>query len=267
PTPRWSVKILPVQKITNWPEGEVRPHYAIDGDSSIPDQVESSTPSRLTFSIVPTKTDTAPTGVIDFVEPRVMELISHIRTTQTTKPFFKLVKPSVHQRLSLTTTSITATTTTPPPPSLRKPLKPKRPLSNRPAPSTSQSKCGVAPDFTPCVSSEQASHALLECCRRKNLPPGCQSLCRYDITQAEVRAAMDRGQCGIFSVAPFLECASQGKDNSECCRYKGLAQKTGPQCEQFCRPTQGLSALGLQHIVCGNGIGDMLQCHHAGIRR
>ncbi|EFP08333.1 hypothetical protein CRE_10715 [Caenorhabditis remanei] len=78
-------------------------------------------------------------------------------------------------------------------------------------------QCGVAPDFTPCVSNEITIKSLLECCKRKNLPAGCQQLCRYDITQAEIRAAMDRGQCGIFNVAPFLECASQGKDNSECC--------------------------------------------------
>ncbi|EFO83205.1 hypothetical protein CRE_27950 [Caenorhabditis remanei] len=97
----------------------------------------------------------------------------------------------------------------------------------------------------------------------------------------EIRAAMDRGQCGIFNVAPFLECASQGKDNSECCRHRGIVQKTlcqyrkymytqlipsGPQCEQFCRPTQGLSALGVQHIVCGSAVGDMLHCHHSGVR-
>ncbi|EFO84370.1 hypothetical protein CRE_04432 [Caenorhabditis remanei] len=115
-------------------------------------------------------------------------------------------------------------------------------------------------------SNEIASKSLLECCKRKNLPAGCQQLCRYDITQAEIRAAMDRGQCGIFNVAPFLECASQGKDNSECCRHRGIVQKTGLQCEQFCRPTQGLSALGVQHIVCGNAVGDMLHCHHSGVR-
>ncbi|KAF1756444.1 hypothetical protein GCK72_012897 [Caenorhabditis remanei] len=133
-------------------------------------------------------------------------------------------------------------------------------------PPTPGGQCGVAPDFTPCVSNEIASKSLLECCKRKNLPAGCQQLCRYDITQAEIRAAMDRGQCGIFNVAPFLECASQGKDNSECCRHRGIVQKTGPQCEQFCRPTQGLSALGVQHIVCGNAVGDMLHCHHSGVR-
>ncbi|EFO85150.1 hypothetical protein CRE_21474 [Caenorhabditis remanei] len=116
-------------------------------------------------------------------------------------------------------------------------------------PPTPGGQCGVAPEFTPCVNNEIASKSLLECCKRKNLPAGCQQLCRYDITQAEIRAAMDRGQCGIFNVAPFLECASQGKDNSECCRHRGIVQKTGPQCEQFCRPTQGLSALGVQHSV------------------
>ncbi|VDO45421.1 unnamed protein product [Haemonchus placei] len=162
-----------------------------------------------------------------------------------------------------------ATTPLPPQPRpiFNKPLEPNPPQPNVPIPPVTQPTCGVAPDFTPCVSSEEASHALMDCCRRKNLPAGCLSLCRYDITQAEVRSAMDRGLCGIFSVAPYLECASQGKDNTECCRYKGLAQKTGPQCEQFCRPSYGLSALGLQHIVCGNAIGDMLHCHHAGIRR
>ncbi|EFO85126.1 hypothetical protein CRE_21465 [Caenorhabditis remanei] len=133
-------------------------------------------------------------------------------------------------------------------------------------PPASGGQCGVGPDFTPCVSNEIASKSLLECCKRKNLPAGCQQLCRYDITQAEIHAAMDRGQCGIFNVAPFLECASQEKDNSECCRHRGIVQKTGPQCEQFCRPTQGLSALGVQHIVCGNAVGDMLHCHHSGVR-
>ncbi|CAD6195229.1 unnamed protein product [Caenorhabditis auriculariae] len=141
---------------------------------------------------------------------------------------------------------------------------PAAPAPSPPAPAPPQ--CGVAPSFTPCVSTEVASRGLLECCRRKNLPAGCLPLCRYDVTQAEIRGAMDRGQCGIFSVAPFLECASQGKDNSECCRQRGVIQKTGPQCEQFCRPTQGLTALGIQHLTCGNVVGDMLHCHHSGIR-
>ncbi|CAI4231873.1 unnamed protein product [Auanema sp. JU1783] len=139
-------------------------------------------------------------------------------------------------------------------------------LTPPPPPQPPTVRCGVAPDFRPCVPANVASTELLRCCQAKNMPHGCLQLCRYDITQAEVRAAMDRGQCGILNVQPFLECAAQGHDNTECCTYKGVARKSGPQCEQFCRPSKGITALGLQHIVCGNVIGEMLQCHHSGIR-
>ncbi|XGW22250.1 hypothetical protein V3C99_004899 [Haemonchus contortus] len=275
---RWNVKVLPAQKLITWPEeAKLPPHYAVDGDSSKPDESENQPDDKTlikTFSIAPSKANMIPAGIIDYIEPKVIQFINHVRTTQ--KPF-RMTKNAL--RSSRPRSRPTATTvplpvrqaTTPLPPQPRpifnKPLEPMQPQPNVPIPPVTQPTCGVAPDFTPCVSSEEASHALMDCCRRKNLPAGCLSLCRYDITQAEVRSAMDRGLCGIFSVAPYLECASQGKDNTECCRYKGLAQKTGPQCEQFCRPSYGLSALGLQHIVCGNAIGDMLHCHHAGIRR
>ncbi|KJH39614.1 hypothetical protein DICVIV_14508, partial [Dictyocaulus viviparus] len=65
-------------------------------------------------------------------------------------------------------------------------IKPPTQLTSSTTPQTINEQCGVAPLFKPCVTSEQASHALMECCRRKNMPPGCLSLCRYDITQAEV---------------------------------------------------------------------------------
>lgn len=36
---------------------------------------------------------------------------------------------------------------------------------------------------------------------------------------------MDKALCGILHVAPIIECASAGHDNTQCCRYKGIAQK------------------------------------------
>ncbi|KAE9420945.1 hypothetical protein Angca_000239 [Angiostrongylus cantonensis] len=185
------------------------------------------------------------------------------------RPFSPALKPPANRGLSQQTSphqisserslAFTNQPTPKPPPN-------PQPQSFTMTMSVIEQQCGVAPNFKPCVSAEQASHALLECCRRKNLPHGCLSLCRYDITQAEVRLAIDRGLCGLFSVAPYLECASQGHDNTECCRHKGIIAKTGPQCEQFCRPSHQLGVLGLQHIVCGNAIGEMMQCHHSGIR-
>ncbi|KAK6024555.1 hypothetical protein OSTOST_09632 [Ostertagia ostertagi] len=234
-------------------------------------------PLHRKFSIAPPNVNTFPTGV-DFIEPKVIQFINNIRTTQ---PPFRKQRPNglrpqrpgsnpnnsrIHPRFR----------PTPPPsppqpqPSLKKPLRPKQPpQTNVPQPSPAQPTCGVAPEFSPCVSSEQASHGkyelhplfstvhlfrfvdYLQLCwnaaQRKNLPAGCLSLCRYDITQAEVRLGL--------SFPAF------------CGRPTQTRPYFGPQCEQFCRPAQGLSALGLQHIVCANAIGDMLHCHHAGIRR
>ncbi|KAH7708402.1 Protein Y57G11C.42 c [Aphelenchoides avenae] len=130
----------------------------------------------------------------------------------------------------------------------------------------SNATCGVAPDFKPCVPVKAASERLLHCCKSKLLPAGCHDLCRYDVTQAEIKKAFDSGKCGILSVAPFLQCASDGHNNLECCRHRGIAGRSGPQCEVFCNPSGGLGALGLQHIACQHVIGDLLQCHHSGLR-
>ncbi|WKY04848.1 hypothetical protein Q1695_005671 [Nippostrongylus brasiliensis] len=287
PTPRWYVKLLPQQ--TPWPDvTEKLPAFAVDGIASKPVDIASHKGGIgsliRNYATGLTKMHPYPENG-DFIESNALQVASASRTTQSPiKIRIKPVKPHRSGKKPRPTTpkttfhegpestdgdEITEATQAP----RRPPSIPRPPTAIRHSQSGSvqptavqQEKCGVAPDFTPCVSSEEASHALLECCRRKNLPPGCLALCRYDITQAEVRSAMDRGQCGLFSVTPYLECASQGKDNSECCRHKGIASKTGPQCEQFCRPTRGLTPLGLQHIVCGNAIGDMLRCHHAGIR-
>uniref|UniRef100_A0A914DAT0 Domain of unknown function DB domain-containing protein n=1 Tax=Acrobeloides nanus TaxID=290746 RepID=A0A914DAT0_9BILA len=127
-------------------------------------------------------------------------------------------------------------------------------------------KCGQPPDFIPCLPYEQANSRLLNCCQRKNMPAGCLELCRYDITQKEIKKAFDAGKCGLLNVAPFLDCASGGNNNLECCRHRGVSQKSGPQCEVFCNPAGGFGALGLQHLACQNVIGDLLQCHHSGLR-
>uniref|UniRef100_A0AC34FNT1 Uncharacterized protein n=1 Tax=Panagrolaimus sp. ES5 TaxID=591445 RepID=A0AC34FNT1_9BILA len=130
----------------------------------------------------------------------------------------------------------------------------------------SSTPCNIPPDFRPCVPAEKASSKLLDCCKKRLMPPGCLELCRYDITQAEIRGQFDAGKCGLLHVAPFLECASDGNNNMECCKHRNVAQKSGPQCEVFCNPAGGLGALGLQHIACQNVIGDLLQCHHSGVR-
>ncbi|KHN75994.1 hypothetical protein Tcan_18180 [Toxocara canis] len=131
---------------------------------------------------------------------------------------------------------------------------------------TIASQCGIPPHFLPCVSTEVANSRMLQCCRAKQLPVGCQNLCRYDVTQAEIKAALDAAQCGILYVAPIVECASGGHDNIDCCRYKQIAIKSGPQCEVFCRAGDGIKGLGLQHLICNTVMNDLIICHHAGLR-
>ncbi|CAD5227784.1 unnamed protein product [Bursaphelenchus okinawaensis] len=127
-------------------------------------------------------------------------------------------------------------------------------------------QCGTAPDFKPCVGLAEANSRLQACCRAKKMPDGCLPLCRFDTTQQEIKRQFDAGKCGILNVAPFLECASQQQDNRECCRANNLAAKSGPQCEVFCHPRDGLGSLGLQHLACQSVISDLLKCHHAGIK-
>jgi hypothetical protein len=54
--------------------------------------------------------------------------------------------------------------------------------------------CGIPPNYTPCVPLEEANYRMQTCCQQRNLPPGCQKLCTYQVTQAEVRPIF---QCKI----------------------------------------------------------------------
>ena len=63
-------------------------------------------------------------------------------------------------------------------------------------------QCGVSPNFKPCLPLEQANARLQACCQQRKMPAGCLPLCRYDTTQAEVKMAFDKGQCGILNVTP-----------------------------------------------------------------
>ncbi|CAJ0930892.1 unnamed protein product, partial [Mesorhabditis belari] len=124
--------------------------------------------------------------------------------------------------------------------------------------------CGVGPEYSPCIPLDVASARLLSCLQSKNLPIGCQKLARYDVTQKEVRGALDRGACGLLHIAPFLECASQKGDNVECCKTKGVHTKGGQQCLSFC--SSGPISPGIQHLSCSSAMQEMLQCHHAGLK-
>uniref|UniRef100_A0A914GWN4 Domain of unknown function DB domain-containing protein n=1 Tax=Globodera rostochiensis TaxID=31243 RepID=A0A914GWN4_GLORO len=90
-------------------------------------------------------------------------------------------------------------------------------------------QCGVGPNFVPCVPLGQANARILSCCQQKQMPTGCLALCRYDTTQAQMKQAFEKGQCGLLNIAPFLSCASQGQNNVQCCRHREIVKRSGVQ--------------------------------------
>nr|CAD2123514.1 unnamed protein product [Meloidogyne enterolobii] len=125
-------------------------------------------------------------------------------------------------------------------------------------------QCSTPPKFIPCVPLEKANVQLHSCCVKRLMPIGCLPLCRYDTSRDEIKMAFEKGQCGILNISPFLECASQGRNNLNCCRHRQIAQNSAQQCEIFCTGEK-LSLLGLQHLVCSTLIQPILECHHAGL--
>ncbi|VDO55547.1 unnamed protein product [Onchocerca flexuosa] len=127
-------------------------------------------------------------------------------------------------------------------------------------------QCGVAPEFSPCIPISQANLQFEQCCRNKLLPPSCLHLCKYDVTQDEISSVFATGFCGILHIVPIVQCASNGFDNSECCRYKQVIAKSAPQCEIFCRSGQEIIGLGLQHLICRKVMNELIACHLSGLR-
>lgn len=69
-------------------------------------------------------------------------------------------------------------------------------------------QCGVAPEFSPCISISQANIQFEQCCRNKLLPSSCQHSCRYDVKESEVKHFnfISKHTINILLNAKFSEC-------------------------------------------------------------
>ncbi|EFO26125.1 hypothetical protein LOAG_02359 [Loa loa] len=129
-----------------------------------------------------------------------------------------------------------------------------------------KTQCGTAPDFSPCISISQANTQFEQCCRNKMLPAGCQHSCKYDVKESEISTIIGASFCAVLHIIPILQCASNGRDNSECCRYKQVATKSASRCEIFCRSGQEIARVGLEHLVCRKVMEEIIACHLSGLR-
>ncbi|VBB29450.1 unnamed protein product [Acanthocheilonema viteae] len=91
------------------------------------------------------------------------------------------------------------------------------------------------------------------------LEPSC-------ITEPQVSTNIDVSVCTILHIIPIVQCASNERDNSECCRYKQITAKSAPQCEIFCRSGQEITRLGLEHLLCRKVMDEIIACHLSGLR-
>ncbi|EJW88041.1 hypothetical protein WUBG_01049 [Wuchereria bancrofti] len=129
-----------------------------------------------------------------------------------------------------------------------------------------KAECGIAPNFSPCMSISQANIQFEQCCRDKMLPTSCQHSCKYNVKEIEINTIIGAGFCAILHIIPIVQCASNGRDNSECCKYKQVATKSAPQCEIFCRSGQEIARVGLEHLVCRKAMNEIIACHLSGLR-
>lgn len=76
------------------------------------------------------------------------------------------------------------------------------------------------------------------------------------------------GNCDIEDLRPMLYAASNDKDNSKCCRQKGLLKKPYDICEPFCNPGSANwpEKPQLKYFRCLNKLNDFLNCHWASCR-
>ncbi|KAK6112337.1 DB module family protein [Brugia pahangi] len=129
-----------------------------------------------------------------------------------------------------------------------------------------KAECGTAPHFSPCMSISQANIQFEQCCRNKMLPTSCQHSCKYNVKESEINKIIGAGFCAILHIIPIAQCASNGRDNSECCKYRQVATKSAPQCEIFCRSGQEIARVGLEHLVCRKAMNEIIACHLSGLR-
>jgi len=119
----------------------------------------------------------------------------------------------------------------------------------------------------PCIPIEEANARFLQRCQAPNsgVAPGCHPHCRYDEDTPTMKKAFVGGPCKLDTLRAYLTCASNGKDNSECCRVQGVtAQKKTGVCDVFCFPTGPVwpqKGETMKYAPCVNVLSGIMNCH------
>ncbi|KAI1730461.1 DB module domain-containing protein [Ditylenchus destructor] len=148
-----------------------------------------------------------------------------------------------------------------------------RDLRRSPQKNQESPKCGTAEmNYYPCTSKSVANKLFSSCCELY-LPPECHFMCSYETDQAkakEMLVAMTRSECSFKYLSSILYCASQNRDNRQCCADLDLNASqlmVGSRCLRFCDPSGvSIGKITKEDVTCMYNWNVMMYCHHSGIR-
>ncbi|CAK5104761.1 unnamed protein product [Meloidogyne enterolobii] len=151
---------------------------------------------------------------------------------------------------------------------------------------TEEPKCGTADlSYQPCTSKTVANKLFLACCEQF-VAPECHFLCQYETDHAAAKKLILQSlnsRCGLKSLSGVLYCASQNRNNQQCCQdldlnspqllvpylkvQKIYLKKVGSRCLRMCDPGGSqLGRLTKDDATCLYNWNVIMYCHHSGIR-
>ncbi|KAI6173370.1 DB domain-containing protein [Aphelenchoides besseyi] len=134
-------------------------------------------------------------------------------------------------------------------------------------------KCGTAEfNYAPCTSNGIANNLFKSCCELY-VPPECHAFCKYETDQKEAKELMiqmSNSKCHFKHLSSIFYCASQNRDNKQCCTDLGLsdpALMVGSRCLRFCDPSgTSIGRITKEDVTCLFNLGVINFCHRSGIR-
>ncbi|KAI6205510.1 DB domain-containing protein [Aphelenchoides besseyi] len=138
---------------------------------------------------------------------------------------------------------------------------------------TQEPKCGTAEfNYAPCTSIGIANNLFKSCCELY-VPPECHAFCNYETGQQEAKnlmIQMSNSKCHFKHLSSIFYCASQNRDNKQCCTDLGLsdpALMVGSRCLRFCDPSgTSIGRITKEDVTCLFNLGVINFCHRSGIR-
>jgi len=134
-------------------------------------------------------------------------------------------------------------------------------------------KCGTAEmNYHACTSKTVANKLFASCCELY-VPGECQFMCQYETDQVkakEMLTTMIKSKCSLKHLSSILYCASQNRDNRQCCQDLDLNAPqlmVGSRCLRFCDPSgTAVGRIQKEDVTCLFNWNVLMYCHHSGIR-